>query len=232
MVPTSRGIEVNAKLRYTPVKSGLKEAAMEPLEKKPATHALWQEEMLDFSRQNMVNALDLFFKHTKYSLTLLTTILAASLAIAAFSFDKLEELTLSWTITLVVASTFLVLMGPVSYITYRLVGRYYRLYVSFYIYAARLHDTYASSIEHPWFVDLKDKLGEPYPENLYNKTAVSRFMDKEIRGGSRNSWYFYQWLILILGASGTLGGSAVLGLFFIRFPELLEPILTLLRLRP
>ena len=75
---------------------------MEPTEKDAVAHALGQEEMLDFSRQNMINALDLFFKHTKYSLTLLTTILAASLAIAAFSFDKLQDrltnqkLRLSW----------------------------------------------------------------------------------------------------------------------------------------
>ena len=109
-------------------------------------------------------------------------------------------------------------MGPVSYITYRLVGRYYRLYVSFYVYAARLHDTYASSIEHPWFVDLRDKLGDPYPKNLYDKEAVSRFMDKEIRKGSRNSWYFYRWLIFILGAFGTITGSCMWGGVLFVFP--------------
>jgi hypothetical protein len=60
------------------------------MEKNNDEHDLRNEELLNFSRQNMINSLELFFAHTKYSLTLLTTILAASLAIAAFSFDKLD----------------------------------------------------------------------------------------------------------------------------------------------
>lgn len=118
------------------------------------------EEMLNFSRQNMIDSLQLFFSHTKYSLTLLTTILAASLAITAFSFDKLQGAPEASKLALFLAAVFLILMGPVSYITHRLIGRYYRLYVSFYVYAARLHEKH-SSIEHPWFADLKSRLGDP-----------------------------------------------------------------------
>jgi hypothetical protein len=183
-------------------------------------HDLRHEELLNFSRQNMIDALELFFSHTKYSLTLLTTILAASLAIAAFSFDKLkpEESKLA----LVLAAILLILMGPVSYITYRLVGRYYRLYVSFYVYAARLHEKYSSSIEHPWFADLKSRLEDPSrpSENLlYDKKAVSKFMEDEVANfanGGRNSWYFYRWLIFILGAFGTISGGFVLGWFLLQ----------------
>jgi hypothetical protein len=169
------------------------------------------EEMLNFSRQNMIDSLQLFFSHTKYSLTLLTTILAASLAITAFSFDKPEASKLA----LVLAAVFLILMGPVSYITHRLIGRYYRLYVSFYVYAARLHEKY-SSTEHPWFADLKSRLGDPrnHSENLNDKSAVARFLDDEVANfanGGRNSWYFYRWLIFILGAFGTIAGSFILG---------------------
>ncbi|SHM15723.1 hypothetical protein SAMN05216428_11576 [Nitrosospira sp. Nsp11] len=173
------------------------------------------EEMLNFSRQNMIDSLQLFFSHTKYSLTLLTTILAASLAITAFSFDKLQGAPEASKLALFLAAVFLILMGPVSYITHRLIGRYYRLYVSFYVYAARLHEKY-SSIEHPWFADLKSRLGDPrnHSENLNDKSAVARFLDDEVANfanGGRNSWYFYRWLIFILGAFGTIAGSFILG---------------------
>ncbi|SFO04986.1 hypothetical protein SAMN05216386_2493 [Nitrosospira briensis] len=188
------------------------------MKKNDPPHDLRHEEMLDFSRQNMLNSLQLFFSHTKYSLTLLTTILAASLAIAAFSFDKLQGAPEASRLALVLAAIFLILMGPVSYITYRLVGRYYRLYVSFYVYAARLHETYSSAIEHPWFADIQDKLGGPehQQKNLFNKEAVSQFMENEITNGGRNSWYFYRWLIFILGAFGTIAGSFILGWLLIR----------------
>ncbi|SEA62318.1 hypothetical protein [Nitrosospira multiformis] len=186
------------------------------MEKNNAPHDIRHEEMLDFSRQNMINSLQLFFSHTKYSLTLLTTILAASLAIAAFSFDKLQRMPEASKLALVLAAIFLILMGPVSYITHRLVGRYYRLYVSFYVYAARLHERYSSAIEHPWFADLKSRLGDPknHSENLYDESAVARFLDDEVANfanGGRNSWYFYRWLIFILGAFGTIAGSLILG---------------------
>ena len=186
------------------------------MENNTDTHDLRHEEMLNFSRQNMINALELFFSHTKYSLTLLTTILAASMAIAAFSFDKLKGAPDESKVALVLVAIFLILMGPVSYITYRLVGRYYRLYVSFYVYAARLHEKYSSSIEHPWFADMKSRLGDPdnHSENLNDKKAVSKFMDDEVANfanGGRNSWYFYRWLIFILGAFGTVAGIFILG---------------------
>jgi hypothetical protein len=186
------------------------------MEKNNAPHDIRHEEMLDFSRQNMINSLQLFFSHTKYSLTLLTTILAASLAITAFSFDKLQGTPEASKLALILAATFLILMGPVSNITYRLIGRYYRLYVSFYVYAARLHERYSSSIEHPWFADLKSRLGDPknHSENLYDESAVARFLDDEVANfanGGRNSWYFYRWLIFILGAFGTIAGSFILG---------------------
>jgi hypothetical protein len=132
------------------------------MDKNTGMHDLRHEEMLDFSRQNMISALQLFFSHTKYSLTLLTTILGSSLAIAAFSFDKLQGAPDESKAALWLTAIFLILMGPVSYITYRLVGRYYRLYVSFYVYAARLHEKYSSSIEHPWFADLKSRLGDAF----------------------------------------------------------------------
>ena len=72
-----------------------------------------------------------------------------------------------------------------------------RAAVSFYVYAARLHEKCSSAIEHPWFADMKDKLGDPnhHSENLYDKKAVSNFMEKEIvnfASGGRNSWYFYR----------------------------------------
>jgi hypothetical protein len=181
---------------------------------KSDTHDLRNEEMLDFSRQNMLNALQLFFSHTKYSLTLLTTILGASLAIAAFSFDKLQGAPDESKLAILLAAIFLILMGPVSYITYRLVGRYYRLYVSFYVYAARLHYTHFS-ITHPWFADMKSRVND-----IFDESAVSRFMEDEVANfanGGRNSWYFYRWLIFILGSFGTLAGGLILGWVIIRF---------------
>jgi len=186
------------------------------MEKENDPRDIQHEEMLNYSRQNMLDSLQLFFSHTKYSLTLLTTILAGSLAVTAFSFDKLlQDKPDASKLALVLAAVFLILMGPVSYITHRLIGRYYRLYVSFYVYAARLHEKY-SSTEHPWFADLKSRLGDPknHSENLYDDSAVRRFLDDEVanfKNGGRNSWYFYRWLIFFLGAFGTIAGSFVLG---------------------
>jgi hypothetical protein len=171
----------------------------------------------------MLKALELFFSHTKYSLTLLTTILAASMTVAAYSFDKLQGAPDKLRAVMCVAAIFLLLMGPVSYITYRLIGRYYRLYVSCYVYAVRLHDKY-SSVEHPWFIDMKDRLrvSDEQLVNLDDPLIVSKFINDEVTNrtdgqsgawltdGGRNSWYFYRWLIFMLGTLGTIAGVVIL----------------------
>jgi hypothetical protein len=41
------------------------------MEKEDVPRDIQHEEMLNFSRQNMLDSLQLFFSHTKYSLTLL-----------------------------------------------------------------------------------------------------------------------------------------------------------------
>jgi hypothetical protein len=198
---------------------------MTEIQERDRRNELQHEDKLDLVRKDMINALELFFSHTKYAITLLTAILAASLGVAAFSFDKLKDFPDASKAAMIVAALFLLLMGPVSYISYRLVDRYYRLYVSCYIYAARMHWKH-SPTPHPWFVlfsrkDLEQSEGgaqnyrEITPEELNKQDIVSGVIKDEIvnfpKDGGKNSWFLYRLLLLILGAFGTCAGIFLLG---------------------
>ena len=163
---------------------------MAEIQERDGRNELQHEDKLDLVRKDMMSALELFFSHMKYSITLLTAILGASLAAAAFSFDKLKDLPSASKAAMIMAALFLLLMGPVSYISYRLVDRYYRLYVSCYIYAARMHWKY-SATPHPWFLlfSRKDpeqaegdtqKYREITPEELNKQDIVSSVIKDEI----------------------------------------------------
>ena len=124
--------------------------------------SLDHEENLDFSRQNMIKTLELFFEHTKYSLTLMITSLTAVLAIAAFVLDKKpEEQTLR--IAAIAAAIFLALLVVVAFVSYKLVHRYYKLYVACYVYAARLHNLHAA-VPHPWFLEMERRVVNLMPK--------------------------------------------------------------------
>ncbi|MFZ1851681.1 MAG: hypothetical protein WAU15_05515 [Nitrosomonas sp.] len=170
-------------------------------------HNLKYEKDLNHSRQNMIKALELFFQHIKYSLTTLTAIFATSFTIAAFAIEKQMVNDQLNFIVLIGSSIFLILMGPVSFLSYRLVARYYKLYVSCYVYAARLHDKYSSS-KHPWFEEMKERI-----EDLENPMAVNQFINDEVSTkNGRNSWFFYKLFILMLGVIGSIIGIVILGI--------------------
>lgn len=199
---------------------------MTEIQERNGRNELQHEDKLDLVRKDMMSALELFFSHMKYSITLLTAILGASLAAAAFSFDKLFQHSRDASKAgMIMAALFLLLMGPVSYISYRLVDRYYRLYVSCYIYAARMHWKY-SATPHPWFLlfSRKDpeqaqgatqKYREITPEELNKQDIVSSVIKDEIvnfpKDGGKNSWFLYRLLLLILGTFGIFAGIFLLG---------------------
>lgn len=197
---------------------------MTEIQEHDGRNELQHEDKLDLARKDMMSALELFFSHTKYSITLLTAILAASLGVAAFAFDKLKDFPHASKAAMIVAALFLLFMGPVSYISYRLVDRYYRLYVSCYIYAARMHWKY-SPTPHPWFVLFSKDPGQPKgetqkyreitPEELNKQDIVSSVIKDEIvnfpRDGGKNSWFLYRLLLLILGTFGIFAGIFLLG---------------------
>lgn len=106
----------------------------------------------------MIKTLELFFEHTKYSLTLMISVLTAVLAIAAFSLEKRPSNETLRAIAYVSAGM-LFLLVPIGYVSYKLVERYYKLYVTCYVYAARLHKKHAVA-KHPWFLDLEKRVVE------------------------------------------------------------------------
>lgn len=166
------------------------------------------EEMLDFSRQNMIKTLELFFEHTKYTLTLMMTVLTAVLAIAAFSIEKFGDKEDQLRLVYFVDAVLLFMLVPIALVSTKLIARYYKLYVACYVYAARLHARHAL-VDHPWFVEITQRV-----RDLEDQSAVEDFMSNHKASGGQ-SWQFYRRLIWLVGAVG-LVGSVTLGVLLAR----------------
>jgi hypothetical protein len=184
---------------------------------------LKNEEYLEVSRNNMFAALDLFFRHTKYSITLLISMLTSVFAILTFSIKHLKDHSEKWLIVYVLGCVILLSMGPIALILRIIVTRYFRLYVSCYVYAARLHLRIAT-ISHPWFDEINHKI-----KDIESSTAVDDYLDcvqeqtilKKIKFTKKinmNNW-FYRHLINGLGLFGFVLGLLGFIYFFMVFTK-------------
>lgn len=155
-----------------------------------------ETETLNELRAEMITALELFFSHVKYTLTILLSMIGAGLAVGSFALSPDARGT---TVLFPVACAVLVLVLPVSIVATRLVQRYYRIYVSYYVYAARAH--VARAAPHPWFNFLQN-----YVADLNDDKAVDDFITN-VRHEEHHSWRYYDLLMRGIGV-----GSAGCGL--------------------
>lgn len=139
---------------------------------------------LSRARQEMMTALDVFLKHIRYLMTLMTSILGAGYAVFTYSIsnDSIPD-QLAWGAVLM-----LVALSPLGHFSQAIVERYYKIYVSNYVYSARLH--WITKRSHPWVNDLFN-----YPginsECLFSDSSVEFFI-KAKNPDEKHSWHFYQ----------------------------------------
>jgi uncharacterized membrane protein YfcA len=176
---------------------------------------LLKEEHLEFSRNSMFTALDLFFKHTQYSIALLVSMLAAVFAVLSFSIQHFHDNSERWLIVCALGSAMLCTMFPISLLLRRIVSRYFRLYVSCYVYAARLHLRVAT-ISHPWFDELKSKIPDINSSTVvddYLGCGSTKKISDAINAPTNTTNWFYRHLISFIGGFGSILG--ILGFIYL-----------------
>ncbi len=153
-------------------------------------------EELSLVRTEMLTALGMFLEHLKYTVTLMTSIIAVALALASFGLREGEYANLA----VVVSSVLLFAVLPISIVSTKIVRRYYKIYASNYIYSARLHKAAGAVPEHPWNQDL---INCGFLEDIDSEDAVDKFIDDECND-EKHSWYFYKRLLAAFGICCTI----------------------------
>ena len=113
-------------------------------------------------RQEIQMALSNFHAHTKYTMTLMSTIVILAVGLLAYGLDHSDPahqkvLPGLDTLMLVSGGAFLLLI-PLAYVSEKICRRYYMIYASNYIYYARCHLRYAVTIQH---IQLRCSLSYP-----------------------------------------------------------------------
>ncbi len=149
------------------------------------------EKVLIGVRSEMMAALDTFYSHVRFTLTLMTTILGAGLALISYAIQN-EMLILHVMAGILLASVFLISAASI-----RIVRRYFKIYASNYIYAAQLHTKYGE-VSHPWIEDL---LRHQSITDLESPDAVEQFIEAK-NSSDKPSWVYYKTFIFALGLAG------------------------------
>lgn len=165
--------------------------------------AVMNEQDLAISRKEMTENLTLFFTHVKYTMTLMLTVFTAALAILGFGIKEFNEQEnfIPWLI--LAASFILIMVWVVGKYSESLVRRYYKLYVSSYVYAARVHDKH-SVTNHPWLSEIKSRV-----KDIYCEKAVEQFIEGDADTDS-HSWYYYRKIIRYVGGISLFVGVLML----------------------
>ena len=100
------------------------------------------EGILSLVRKEMMDALNTFLAHVRYTITLMSAVLAGGMAIVSYAIDN------SIVYLQVVGVVILFVLPIFSEASAKIVRRYYKIYVSNYIYSARLHISYGQT-SHP-----------------------------------------------------------------------------------
>jgi len=157
-------------------------------------------EELSLVRTEMLSALGLFLEHLKYTVTLMSSIIAVALALASFGLEKNGYANLS----VVVSSLLLLSVLPISIYSKEIVRRYYKIYAANYIYSARLHKAVGATPEHPWNQDLT-KCG--FIEDIDAEDAIEKFI-QHVCKEENHSWHYYRRLLIAFGVSCTAAALA------------------------
>lgn len=150
------------------------------------------KELLEL-RSEVSKSLELFHSHVKYTITLMTTVIALAFAMPAFS---LKERPLWLPYFLLSSSACFLLSSLIAYWSVRLCRRYYVIYASNYIYAARVYQEVDPAAKHPWLNDLYFKQGFT-AESLMARGALDHFIEGN-ESKDPNSWRYYRKIIVTL----------------------------------
>lgn len=162
------------------------------------------EEELSLVRSEMQSALNMFLEHVKYTVTLMSTVSAAGAALIAFCLQQQPDRTMVIVILLLAICCFL-LVSILSFLSSRIVRRYYKIYASNYIYSARLHMSGEYRIKHPWIEDLKNT----GVTDIDSPNAVRDFMDVK-NGDEKHSWRYYRIIIRTFRVIGIVGAVSTI----------------------
>lgn len=158
---------------------------------------------LSSTRQEMYNALNLFYTHVQHTISLMFTILTVVFAVFGIVLREAGSSPQLLLILRSVGGLILSLLFPLGIVSILIIARYYKLYVAALIYAAELHKSVALN-SHAWFEhiekDLKSLGDDARKEDLIRKRTY----------GWPHSWILYSILIAILSVVGLIGGIILL----------------------
>jgi hypothetical protein len=155
---------------------------------------------LTAARTEMYTSLSLFQDHVKHLLSLMFTVLTATLAILGFIIEGKLPSAFDPTVVVLLGGSILLLMFLLGNISTIIISRYYRLYVSTLLYAADLHESRGLG-SHVWFQDLtKERSESESPGDCVKKRAY----------GWPHSWRLYAILIWILSNVSLISGALVI----------------------
>lgn len=169
---------------------------------------------LSASRQEMYDALTLFYSHVKHTLSLLITIITAVFAILAFALK--ENIAKSNPDILPILSqmggSILFIVFIISLISIAVIWRYYRLYVAALIFSSKQHIK-AKMPEHIWFIEV-EKL-EKEISSKYPKLSEEQVLKKLVNNRAitfPHSFILYAVILLIIGLVGLYSGIKLINL--------------------
>lgn len=150
---------------------------------------------LSSARKEMMDALNTFLSHVRYTITLMSAVLAGGVAIVSYAIDH------SLVLVKIVGIAVLLILPVISEASAKIVRRYYKIYASNYIYSARLHIKH-DGVPHPWVSDLREK------QNLIDisdENAVEQFIEAH-KSDEKHSWFYYKNFIRAFGVAGVISG--------------------------
>jgi hypothetical protein len=165
------------------------------------------QDLLTPSRQEMYSTLQLFHAHVRYVITIILTLITAMFAILSLP-EKLGSAIIIGpeTMKTVVAWFFLFGIAPAAMIGIFIIWRYYLVYLSSLVFAARLHSRSPFRVAHPWFVrtinqveewsGIKDDIG---------------FIKRRAKSPS-DTFMLYTYILLFFVGLSLLCGLTILGI--------------------
>ena len=148
-------------------------------------------------RLEVLDSLRLFHTHVQYSISLMLAVFVAS----GFILNAENDVGAGEDGSNL-AAVLLLLLLPMSFLTIKIVGRYYQLYVATLVESARLHREYDQAC-HTWFTGL-EKYSSLLGEEDTNSIVIQRTY------GKSHSLFLYSILIATIGGVGFTYGLYIL----------------------
>lgn len=163
---------------------------------------------LESSRTEMYKALELYYTHVKYVITILFSLVAALFAILGL-YEKLPaNLLPTSTIKFLIGYTLSIFVPLFTALAIFIIKRYYEVYVSSLIFALRVHLAVDMAHTHPWFVRTIEQ-AKKWQEKVHSDND---FLSKRSRS-LRDTFMLYSGIIVLLAILSCVYGLKVLSVF-------------------